>query len=221
MRLLLHSLRSGIAAKFSISRLSALCCSIHQSPGKKAVHSIKIRQNDMQIAKTLILVRAQQWRRLFGGKQAFSLPTNSIKRKVEKSLNFYVVCLAHSIFHASLGPDCMAWWSRKEKQSAKGFQHDKLFCIQMLHLITSTCRSDVDRTSRDVNADHNWHRWVTEWVPSLQRWDARASIGLTLTMLFDQNNPKRCVFGCPSVFVKEGPWMTSPRSGISYEDAFV
>lgn len=63
----------------------------------------------MQIVKTLILVRAQQWRRLFGGKQAFSLPTNSIKRKVEKSLNFYAVCLAHSIFHASLGPDCMAW----------------------------------------------------------------------------------------------------------------
>lgn len=115
------------------------------------------------------------------------------------------VCLAHSIFHASLGPDCMAWWSRKEKQSAKGFQHDKLFCIQMLHLITSTCRSDVDRTSRDLNADHNW-RPVGDWVGcnDLQRWDARATIGLTLTILFDENNRKRCVFfGCPSVVLSK------------------
>lgn len=122
MRLLLPSLLSGIARQVFYFCFSSFCVVHSPKPGKKAVHSIKICQNDMQIAKTLILVRAQQWRRLFGGKQAFLLPTNSIKRKVEKSLNFYVVCLAHSIFHASLSRRLHGLVIKERKTELKRFR---------------------------------------------------------------------------------------------------
>lgn len=166
MRLLLHSLLSGIAREVFYFCFSSFCVVHSPKPGKKAVHSIKILQNDMQIAKTLILVRAQQWRRLFGGKQAFLLPTNSIKRKVEKKFKLLCCLLSSFDFSCLFKPTAWPGDQGKKNRAKKVSSTTNCFafrCCTWLRRLVVPMRIE---TSRDLNADHNWRQWVTEWASS-------------------------------------------------------